>query len=326
MTSGPESRRRPWPPIEPDSGRSGLATAALVGRSEELSLLRALWQAAAAGQPNLVLVRGDAGVGKTRLVTEIADMARAQGAVVAGSQCFGISGRLALAPVADWLRNPAIQSAAATLDPVWRVEVERLVPTTADRGRAAGSGSRAMVDAWQRHRFFEGMARALLAVGRPMLLVLDNLQWCDQETLAFLTLYLGLSSDAPVMVAATVRSDDLDQEPELVDWTARMRATGMLTEIFLGPLEVADTARLAEAISGESLHAGGRDALQAMTGGFPLYVVEAARTTVDLGSAAAPTGDLAAVLRNRLGTGARRLCKRSPGWPPRSGETSPSTC
>ncbi len=49
-----------------------------------------------------------------------------------------------------------------------------------------------MVDAWQRHRFFEGLARALLAVGRPMLLVLDNVQWCDQETLAFLTFCLGL--------------------------------------------------------------------------------------------------------------------------------------
>ena len=68
------------------------------------------------GRPSLAVVRGGAGVGKTRLVTEIAGIARLQGAVVAGSQCFGTSGRLALAPVADWLRNPAVQAAAAALD------------------------------------------------------------------------------------------------------------------------------------------------------------------------------------------------------------------
>ena len=58
-----------------------------------------------------------------------------------------------------------------------------------------------MVDAWQRHRFFEGLARALIGVGRPMLLVLDNLQWCDQETLAFLTFCLGLAPAAQLLVA-----------------------------------------------------------------------------------------------------------------------------
>ena len=290
----------PRPAIEPGAGRSGLALAPLVGRAEEFSRLQALWQTAAAGSPRLALVRGEAGVGKTRLVTELQDIARLQNAVVASTQCFGISGRLALAPVADWLRNSAVQSATATLDPVWQVEVDRLVPSTADRGEPT-IGSRAMVDAWQRHRFFEGMARALIAVHRPMLLVLDNLQWCDQETLAFLTLFLALADETPVLVAATLRNDDLDQEPGLVDWTARMRATGILTELPLLPLEVADTARLAEAISGGAVHEDGRDVLQAMTGGFPLYVVEAARTRVDLGSASAPTGDLAEVLRARLG-------------------------
>ena len=53
-----------------------------------------------------MLVRGDAGVGKTRLIAEIAGIAQQQGAVVASTQCFGTSGRLAMAPVADWLRTP----------------------------------------------------------------------------------------------------------------------------------------------------------------------------------------------------------------------------
>ena len=80
------------PGPQPDAARSGLAAARLVGRSRELGLLQDLWRAAAAGRPGLALVGGGAGVGKTRLVAEIAEMARLQGAVVASSQCFGMLG------------------------------------------------------------------------------------------------------------------------------------------------------------------------------------------------------------------------------------------
>jgi DNA-binding SARP family transcriptional activator len=293
-----DTERAPGPAIDASVGRSGFAAAELVGRSGELGLLRDRWRTAAAGQPGLVLVRGGAGVGKTRLVAEVAGLARQQGAVVAASQCFGSSGRLALAPVADWVRNPVVQAATATLDEVWRAEVDRLVPSEGRGGR--GIGSRAMVDAWQQHRFFEGLARALLAVGRPMLLVLDNMQWCDQETLAFITFCLGLAPSAQIMVAATLRNDDPGEDPVLREWTARMRATGLLTELSLSPFEAADTARLAEAICGRPVLAADTGLLQATTGGFPLFVIEAVRGTVDRGSTPLPAGDLTAVLRNRL--------------------------
>jgi DNA-binding SARP family transcriptional activator/tetratricopeptide (TPR) repeat protein len=284
--------------FKPVGARSGLAAARLVGRSREVGLLRDMWRACVEGSPALVLVRGGAGVGKSRLVAEIADLARQQGAAVASSQCFGTSGRLALAPVADWVRAPAVQSATATLDPAWRAEVRRLVPSAVRGERRAGS--RAMADAWQRHRFFEGLAQALIAVDRPMLLVLDNMQWCDQETLAFLTFFLARASGRPVLIAGTLRDDSLDQDPDLASWTGRMRATGPLTELTLNPLEAADTARLAEAISGRPLAEADADLLQATTGGFPLYVIEAARSAVGPGSVPVPTGDLTAVLRSRL--------------------------
>src|SRR6516165_6918554 len=291
------------PAMEPAVRRSGFAAARLVGRSGELGLLQDLWEAAVAGRPGLALVRGGAGVGKTRLVAELAGVARRRGAVVASSQCFGASARVALAPVADWLRNPPVRSAAATLDEVWRAEIDRLVPAEgraereADPKAAAGSG--AMADAWQRHRFFEGLARALLAVGRPMMLVLDNMQWCDQETLAFVAFCLGLAPGTQILVAGTVRTDP-DEDPGLAAWAGTMRATGLLTEISLSPFEATDTAVLAEAISGRPLAEADRTLLQALTGGFPLYVTEAMRTTVDTGGASPPAHDLSAVLGSRL--------------------------
>ena len=291
------------PPADahPGLGRPGLAAAQLFGRSAELAVLQDAWRAAEAGHRGLVLVRGGAGVGKTRLVAEVAELARSQGAVVATAQCFGAAGRLALAPVADWLRNDAVQSAVATLHPAWRAEVGRLIPAGGYAGRS--SSSRAMADAWQRHRFFEGLARALMAVRRPLLLVLDNMQWCDQETLAFITFCLGLADDSRLLVAATVREDNLDQDAEVVDWIVRMRATRLLTEVSLGPLEAVEVAQLAEAISGRRLGETDAELLQAATGGFPLYVIEAVRGTAGSGGTPLPIGDLAAVLRKRLEQG-----------------------
>jgi DNA-binding SARP family transcriptional activator len=286
------------PQIRPAIGRPGIGAARLVGRSREFGVLQDLWRRAVAGQPGLAVVRGGPGAGKTRLVTEVAGLARAQGAVVAIGQCFGTAGRLALAPVADWLRTPAVQAATATLDEAWRTEVDRLVPSGGRAEREAGS--RAMAEAWQRLRFFEGLARALLAVGRPVMLVLDNMQWCDEETLAFLTFCLGLTPGAQLMAAATLRNDKPGEDPVLGDWTDRMRATGLLTELDLSPFEAADTAHLAEAIAGRRLPDADVSLLQATTGGFPLYVIEAVRATAGRPGASRPPGDLAAVLRSRL--------------------------
>ena len=289
------------PEVERDfSGRRGVPSAQLVGRSHELSLLRDRWQTAAAGRPGLALVRGGAGVGKSRLVAEVAELARTQGAVVASTQCFGSRGRLALAPVADWLRNPTVRSAMSSLDPAWRAEVDRLVPSGHGRGETTAS-SRSMVDAWQRHRFFEGLARALIGVGRPTLLILDNLQWCDEETLAFLAFCLGLDPAAPILVTATLRDDGPDDAAEPASWLVRMRASGLQTEVTLAPLEAADSARLAETISGHTLRESDASLLHATTGGFPLYIVEAMRGNQDLSRGSLPVGDLTAVLHNRLG-------------------------
>ena len=268
----------------PEVGRA--AAPGLVGRAAELARLGEAWRVAAAGRAGAVLVRGDAGVGKTRLVTEFAGLARAEGAVVATGRCFGSAGQLPLAPVAEWLRTAAVQRAAAALDPVWRAEVERLLPAS-----PPVVGGHAMVDAWQRVRFFEGLARALTAGDRPVLLVLDNAQWCDEETSAFVTFCLGLVPDAPLLVAGTFR----DGEAGPGAWIAQLRDDGKLTELSLRPFDAEGTARLGEAVAGRPLSEPDRALLHAATGGFPLYVVEALRT-----GASPPSGRLTGVLRARL--------------------------
>ena len=168
----------------------------------------------------MLVVTGDAGVGKSRLISELAHKARTEGAVVATTRCFGMAGALALKPAADWLRHPRIQRSLATLDEIWRVEVDRLIPGAAGDTYSGGrerqlpepiAASRAMVDAWRRHRFFEGLARGILAVGQPTLLVLDDLHWCDEETAAWLPFLLGRAAGAPLLVAATARREELNR-------------------------------------------------------------------------------------------------------------------
>ncbi len=126
------------------------------------------------------------------------------------------------------------------------------------------------------------------------------MHWCDPETLAFLTFFLGLASDAPVLVAGTLRDDGIGEDRELSRWILRMRSTGLLTEVSLKPLDLDDTARLAEGISGRLLPADDASLLHATTGGFPLYVIEAIRGASDPGGALLHPGDLTEVLHNRL--------------------------
>ena len=62
----------------------------------------------------------------------------------------------------------------------------------------------------QRQRLFDAVARAILAPGGPLLLVADDLQWCDRETLQFLHYLLRVAPDARLLVAATARREEID--------------------------------------------------------------------------------------------------------------------
>ncbi|MGH3423858.1 MAG: ATP-binding protein, partial [Nocardioidaceae bacterium] len=271
----------------------------LVGREQELGRLTELWGDAVAGGSRLVAVGGDPGVGKSRLVAELCVLAREQGAAVAVSRCFGQSGRLALAPVADWLRSHDVRAGLPGLDAHWRTEIARLVPRVSDEapeGAAGGTaGTRAMVDRWQRHRFFEALAVAVLHVKRPTLLVLDDLQWCDEETLTWIGFLLRYAREAPLLVATTYRPGG--PESDVAKAIRTLRSAGQVDDIALGPLEPAGTAALVERLRPDRSAPVDTALMHAVTGGFPLFVVEACRSA---SSAALGTADLDVVLRRRL--------------------------
>jgi DNA-binding SARP family transcriptional activator/tetratricopeptide (TPR) repeat protein len=246
----------------------------LVGRERELELLELRWQEAVRGLAGFTVVSGEAGIGKSRLLDEFCSAVHRGGFDAVRARCFAARGRLALAPVSEWLRSPALRAARDRLDPVWAREVDRLVPR--DRPGPAPL-LRPVADAWHRHRFFEGLARAVLSSGRPTLLALDDLQWCDEHTLAWLQLLLHLGKDHPLLVVAATRLEEADGNAELTEMLRALRSAGQVADVILAPLDAGRSAELAAQVRGAALTDPEVAWLHAATGGYPLLVIESVR-------------------------------------------------
>lgn len=279
-----------------------------VGRAREERVLMDRWGRAAAGAPGMVVVRGEAGVGKTRLIVSLLAAARSEGAATSYARCFGGAGRPALAPVADWLRSADFKAVAGSRHDSWSRELARLLP----RGGGAnqpewevatvpGPGS-ALADAWRRQAFYEGMAQAVLAAGRPTLLVLDDMQWCDEESLDWLAFLFAHAPAAPLLVAAGTRTAGVPGAAPARAALDALTTGAWVEELELGPLDSTSSAQLAASILDRTLSTGEQMLLQAATGGYPLHVVEAARGmgSSSLAEVLAGSSGGQGVLRRRL--------------------------
>ena len=147
-----------------------------------MASLQQAWRALSRG-PSLVTIWGEAGVGKTRLVEELVRWARLRPGSVAYARSYAAEGALAYAPITEWLRSE-LSAALAQAKKVWLAELTRILPELQRKSPICPTAT--LNEGWQRQRFYEALARVVLAAPQPLLLVLDDLQWCDAETLAWL--------------------------------------------------------------------------------------------------------------------------------------------
>jgi predicted ATPase len=279
-----------------------LVTSPLVGRQAEWQTVQSCWQQAASGQAHFVAVAGEAGIGKTRLIEELVDWVARRGTITAQARSYASEGELAYAPVTAWLRTAALRRELVQLDAVWLGQTVRLLPELLAE-RPDLSPSEPLTESWQRQHFFEALARSILMVNRPLLLVIDDLQWTDHETLAWLHYLLCYNPQAPLLVAGTIRSTDVDSHHPLTALLLSLRSTDQLTEIELGLLDERDTAELAAHIAGLELNSDSAAQLYQETEGHPLFVVETMRagsTKAVPGRATSLPPKVQAVIESRL--------------------------
>ncbi|MBL7497624.1 AAA family ATPase [Frankia sp. CNm7] len=273
---------------------SGAAT--FVGRQPQRRLLTELWRDAGAGVPHLVVVTGEAGIGKTRLLEEFRHWAGQRGAPTASARSYEAEGALAYAPVVAWLRELGVARWRGRLTPAQLAALTALLPELSAQQAPA---QQAPAEPGSRLRLFEAAAAALRAGVGPVLLVADDLHAADAPTLQFLHYLMRADPPAPLLVAATARLVETEAGHPLRGLLTGLTALERCTELALGRLDRVETAMLAHRLGHDLGHADA-DRLHAETEGSPLFVVEALRAGWHAGEPRVLTPKVQAVLEARL--------------------------
>lgn len=271
----------------------------LVGRDIAWPQLLESWKRAAGGRSQVVVISGEAGIGKTRLSEELLRWTGRQGIPALSAACFAMEASLPLCPVADWLRSEAAGPAMAALAPRWRSEVARILPEllAADPQLEA---PRSMTEPWQQQHLFLALAEAVTAAGEPLLLFLDDLHWADADTLHWLHFLVQQKKEHRFLLVGTVRSEEVMPDGPLQAWQQTLARLLPVRQIALERLAAAGTATLASSIVGHSLDERSAASLHQETEGNPLFTVEMARAGLERAPGILPE-KVRSVIEIRLG-------------------------
>ncbi|GLW66148.1 LuxR family transcriptional regulator [Actinomadura rubrobrunea] len=279
----------------------------LIGRRAELAALTAALDRAAAESAATVLVSGDAGIGKTHLVTALAGIARERGCAVLVGQCAELGESMPYLPLADALwrgvRDPR-QGEAVRAALESRPVLRRLLPD--------GDGGRGDASELDQQRLFGAALGLLGELGstRPVLLVLEDLHWADTSTRHLLTFLSRVLQRERVCLVGTYRSDDLHRRHPMRPVIAELLRVPDVSAVELRPFAPDETAEYLAALSeGEDLSPELAERVHARSEGNPFYAAElyaAAATGEDLPAGLA---DLLLARLERLGDDAQRVVR-----------------
>jgi DNA-binding SARP family transcriptional activator/DNA-binding GntR family transcriptional regulator len=261
----PAPRREPW------RRRSGL-----FGRAEEHARLQAALDEARAGRGQAVLVAGRSGIGKTRLVTELADQASEGGATVLAGRCIRLMGAgLPYLPFAD-----ALRSVAPALDDL--------------ASRGGGRAAEGPTDS--RLRLFQEVLLVLeqLSATDPLVLVLEDLHWADASTLDLLAFLAHAIRERRILLLATYRSEEARPGDPVQRLTAGLAGSHAAEVVELEPLDHAAVEALLLAGGDEPIAAEFVDEIFRRSEGNPLFAREL------LAAAARGDADIPPALRDLL--------------------------
>jgi tetratricopeptide (TPR) repeat protein len=253
-------------PAMPSRGKT------FVGRAEEWDRLTALWPDGSAGSARLVLVTGEPGIGKTRLADTFASWCARRGAAVGRARSFPAEGDLGFGLVISWLRCADFRESLSHIAGSDLDLLTRLLPEL-------GDGAELLVDySEQRRRLFDVVARVLSDTGdRPTVLIADDAQWADDQSVQAMHRLVRHNLRARVLVVATVRREDLADDAAINAVAAGLASVDQLTEVTLARLSRAECEALARDLVDGDLTDRSIDQLHADSEGNPLFIVESIR-------------------------------------------------
>lgn len=248
----------------------------LIGRSAELATIDGVLDATVSGGSTSVLISGEAGVGKTRLVMEISRRAEGRGMRVLRGGCanLGASG-VPYDPFVEALRGLARDLDATQLASIvgdHGRDLARLVPALA----APGANDERTQVSWLQARLFEALIGLIqrLAADAPLVLVLEDLHWSDTASREAITFLLRSLRDEPVLLAMTFRSDELHRRHPLLPWLAEIGRTGRVERIELSRLSPDATRALVAAIAGDDPDEERLGRIYRRSDGNPFFIEE----------------------------------------------------
>ncbi len=263
-------------------------TRPLIGRTAELDRLRRGSGAGTTPSGAAVLLSGDAGIGKSRLVAELAAEAGAAGQVVVAGHCVGAGGdALAWLPFVEIVGELA--RATSTFDDVRdrQPALAALHPSTAPGSTPADAGQVA-----------EGVHALLTAAAQeqPLMVVVEDVHWSDHSSRDLLTVLLTRGFNAPVTLVVTYRSDDLHRRHPLQEALTVWTRLPLVTRVDLSPLPSPEMHRLVRGLEDAPTTTGRVSEVVDRAGGNPFFAEE----IVAGGDTATTSQDLARLLRLRL--------------------------
>ncbi|WP_331142254.1 helix-turn-helix transcriptional regulator [Nocardioides sp.] len=285
----------------------------LVGREAELAELTALLgipadSAAGAASGSHVLLSGDAGVGKTRLLVELTETAASAGWQVYVGHCldFGDSA-LPYLPFSEVLARVA----AARADVVDRVAGDYPALTRLQPGRrvlAAGETHEGSIDRGSLLDAVRGLLEALAEDG-PLLLVVEDAHWADRSTRDLLSFLFARPFHGPVRIVTSYRSDDLHRRhplrPQVAEWTR----LGSVERVSLGPLSEAAVRALVGAIAPQPVPEADLAAIVARAEGNAFFVEELVASAGGSDQLPWSLADVLLVRLDRLDDGSREAVR-----------------
>ncbi len=274
--------------VAPERWRMGAEWGRFVGRNDELRELKAAFDAALGGSAGLVMVVGEPGIGKTRLVEELGAYASVRGARVCWGHSYEAEVGVPYLPFVEAFRAYARERSDEELREELSVgapEVATLVSELRQRFPDLPESTPLGGDA-ERLRLFEGVTAFLhnAALAGPLMVVLDDLHWADKPSLLLLQyLSRNLRRDR-LLIVGTYRDIELDRTHPLAETVATLRREHLYQRVLLRGLPRNDVKSLIEVIGEQETPDEFADVIHRETEGNPFFVAEILRHLADTGA------------------------------------------